>query len=200
MEPSVPVVPHRIRSSFVTSTAWILIATSGIGVFVTLLQTIFFFVLVKAQDLDNAMKAASTAGSIPGFMVFGITHIRSIAALMLLVFCVLFTIGVGFLRRYDWARKGVIAFCALSIVFNLASSIGQYFIMRPQMAPGALAQFQFLFTVMNIAAYALSFGFSVALIFLIKRLCSRPLLEEFGSYRPLDFEPKINAPFHSHLK
>jgi hypothetical protein len=178
------------RSSFVTVLAWISIVFSGFAVFVGVIQNIAINTIFPLQEMQNqaALGQAGAHGgpAMPAPMLFMLQHIQAIVALTLLSFILAFVISVGLLKRKNWGRIGFIAMMALGIAWNLGGLILQQQMFAAMNFPvqgddDMGADFGKMMTFMKIFSLVLTLGLTALNGWIIKRLCSAEIRQEFDA-------------------
>jgi hypothetical protein len=184
-EPAQLAVP---RSSFVTVLAWIFIAFAGFGTFISLLQNIMINTVFPLDQMRSAMSQAHSDQNMPAFAAFMFNNIRLFFAAFLIVSVSTLIAAIALLKRKNWARVLFIAILALGIVWNLGGLVVQQFFFAsmssipPNTPPEFRANFEAMgtmMTVMKIFSAVMAVGFSVLFAWIIKRLASVAIRQEF---------------------
>lgn len=169
------------RSTFVTVLAWIFIVLSGFGTLISLLQNIMIHLMFPASQMEQAM--AGQPADAPAFAMFMAANIRLFFAFFLLVSAATLFASVGLLRRWNWARWAFVGLMAVGIAWNIAGFGFQLFMfssMVPPDVPGPQAeQVRTMITAMLVVGGVMAAGMSVLFGWIIKRLLSRPIADEF---------------------
>ncbi|HET9206226.1 MAG TPA: hypothetical protein VFO28_08330 [Burkholderiaceae bacterium] len=171
------------RSLFVSVTAWV------------------FILLGFAASVLAVIQGASIASLLPGFNLQldarplqGLTkllagHLPWVAAVALALSIGTLVAAAGLLLRLEWARRAFIAVVGLAIVANLAGLWLQQELLQalidhtlsraalPREAAGVFGGFA---TVARAAAVALSVGTCLALAWIIARLSTQTVRQEFA--------------------
>jgi len=170
------------RSSFVTVLAWIFIVGGGFTTFISILQNVmltFFFPV-------DQMQTTKGAENMPAVALFMLNHMRLFFAAFLILSLTVFVSSIGLLKRKNWARVVFIVLFALGILWNVAGIFIQsaMFSAMPAPPPGApqefKAQMESMANVMLLFSLVLAVGVSVLFGWLIKRLLSPAILQEFS--------------------
>lgn len=182
------------RSTFVTVTAWIFIVLSGLATFVSLLQNVMLAFM--PQDVfDVAMHDTTFTSVMPEGARFVFAHFRLMVLLGFVLCLVTLVSSIGLLRRLNWARLVFIGLMGAGIVYNIAGVVLQQSFMPSLPAAAALdsafaadstlrasgEQFAEMMAGIRAVAVAFAVGFTVLFAFIIWKLVSRPIREEFAS-------------------
>jgi len=174
--------PTTVRSSFVTVLAWIVIVGGGFATFISVLQNVmltFFFPVDQMQTMQGAE-------NMPAVALFMLNHMRFFFAAFLILSLTVFASSIGLLKRKNWARVVFIGLFVLGILWNVASIFIQNAIFSAMPAPpsGApqefKAQMESMANVMLLFSLVMAVGVSVLFGWLIKRLLSPAIRQEFS--------------------
>ena len=181
------------RSTFVTVLAWIFIVLSGFATFIAVLQNVM--VSFMPRDFFNAaMQDSSFAHVMPPSTRFMMAHLQ-LFFLVFLVLCLLTLVtSIGLLQRRNWARLVFIGLMSLSILYNIAglvlqqsmmSSINSQFpidsVFKADSAFQATGlQFDQMMHAMRTTILVMTIGFVALFTWIIVKLVSRPVREEFS--------------------
>lgn len=176
------------RSGFVSVVAWIFIVLSGFGTLIGILQNVMVAFLFPMKEMQQAIHDPK-GPPVPPVAEFMFGHFQLIVATMLLVMATVLITSIGLLRRKNWARKLFIFFMALGIIWQLLGLAFQlvFFSEFPQMPPpGAPADFaggtQTVLVVIELLSVGMALTFTLLFGWIIKRLLSKEVKEEFGVY------------------
>lgn len=163
-------------STFVTVVAWIFIICSGLATLMSLMQNIMIHLMFN-KDKFSQMPEDMPAGS--AFM-FGNFQLIFLAFLLI---CILMLVSsIGLLKRKNWARLVFIFVLSIGILWSLASLIFQavFFSTMPEMAQSTeLQEFETMKSVMLWFTAIISIGFAILFGWIIKRLMSDTVKQEF---------------------
>lgn len=179
---TVPSVGVPQRSTFVTVVAWIFIVLAGFTTLMSLLQNIMFFTVMP---FDAMAPAGAEGEGMPAFMAFMLRHVRLFFLAFLLVCAATLAAAIGLLRRKEWARLAFIAMLGLGIAWNLGGMALQYWVVAPAMMgpseapPEFRAEFERATSVILAFSAAMALGFTVLFGWLIAKLRSQPVRQEF---------------------
>lgn len=190
---------HRPRSTFVTVVAWVFIIFSGFATFMSLLQNVM--VSFMPPDILNLPGRDTTfAHVMPSSGRFMMTHIR-LFVLVVLVMCMLtLTASIGLLQRRNWGRLMFIGVLSFGIVYNLASLVWQQSMMSSFTSQFPIdsvfkgdsgftadsafratgQQFDQMMSAIRSTILVMAIAFSALFGWIIVKLVSRPIREEFG--------------------
>ena len=171
------------KSQFVTILAWISIALSGFTTFISILQNIMITFMFPMEKMNEAFKNPKFANDAPKGFTFIFSNFRLIIFGFLLVSTITLVSSIGLLKRKNWARIIFICIMTLGILWNF---VGIYFqnLMMPKFSefpkgPGA-PDFEKVFLIMRIFSVIMAIGFSVLFGWIIKKLVSEKIKEEFS--------------------
>jgi hypothetical protein len=172
------------KSTFVNVLAWIFIVIGGFSTFIGILQNIMIYKLFPREEMAQAMNQAEQAQQIPPLFAFVFSHFDFIFLLVLLISLTSFVSAFALLKRRNWARLIFIALMAIGITWNVVGVGLQFFwfdSMNEMAAPqGAPPEFQEMMQILQWASVAMAVAFSALLGFIIKKLCSQQIREEFS--------------------
>jgi len=160
------------RSVFVTVVAWIFIVLSGFAVFVSIGQN----VMIWTHPGFNV--PATTSGSGAGFEGFLDENFRAFFLGFLGLTIVMLGSSIGLLRRKNWARMSIVALLALWVLWNVATLAMIYLF---GMQDGQLAAGQLHNVFIQLFMLVFLVAISVLLIWIIRKLLSPRIVEEFTS-------------------
>ncbi|MFC5300105.1 hypothetical protein [Azospira restricta] len=175
--------PTTARSSFVTVLAWIFIVGGGFTTFISVVQNVM---LTSFFPVDQ-MQTANGAENMPAVALFMLNHMQLFFAAFLVLSLTVFVSSIGLLKRKNWARVVFIGLFVLGILWNVAGIFIQnaIFSAMPAPPPGApqefKAQMESMANVMLVFSLVMAVGVSVLFGWLIKRLLSPEIRQEFSS-------------------
>ena len=193
-------VAENSKSTFVTVLAWIGIAFSGFGTFITIVQNIMLKFLMPKLPIEQLLNEHNTSVQIPEIARFMFQHflynhrhshqlfqhfdLFFLAALLISLFAL--TASIGLLKRKNWARIAFIAMLAIGIVWNLFSLAFQQTSMQklpfPLNAPGEFqSQMETMMTVMSIVSVIFGLALTAFYGWIIWKLRSAQIVNEFKS-------------------
>ena len=175
--------PHVLAppSAFVTVLAWILIVLTGLSSLMLVFQNIMVHTLLA----DPEMRAVMTEmpQGVPGqpMLKFMMGHMRTIAAVSLVLCLMAFSCAIALLQRRNWGRQAIIGFLALGIVYQLLSLGFAWFMWRDMGATVGFdhAQFQELLHSMQLVSSFFTLATSALFAWLIYKLRSPAVRAEF---------------------
>jgi hypothetical protein len=171
------------RSLFVTITAWLFIA------------------LAAMASLSALVQNAAVTSFLPGLTVVGdVTTLPLLTGLLLgylpwalgaglLMSLATLACAVGLLLRFEWARRVFIGLLILAILANVAGmwlqqevlqSVVDSTLSRAPLPPQAASVFDSLVTATRIASISISLGACLLLGWIIRRLMSPAIRQEFA--------------------
>jgi len=162
--------------------AWIFIIFGGFSIFISILQNIMIFLVFPRQEMKQKISEPGFADQIPAFVQFIFSHMEMIFLLVLIILIVSFVSAIALLKRKNWARIVFIVLFSLGILWNIGGLIAQLtffnFIpeaVRHNQAPG----FETMRIIMMIASVIIVLAVSTLFGWIIKKLLSEPIKEEF---------------------
>jgi len=168
------------RSTFVTVLAWIFIVGGGFATFISLLQALMF-AFVFPHDAFTAIDQSRGFGQMPAIWQFMFRNFLYLFMLFWMLAASTLISSIGLLRRKNWGRCIFIGIMAFAIFWNICGLGLQYLMMSSfPMAPTEGAEgFKVMTTVMLAATGLLAIAISVLCGWIIKRLLSPKIAEEF---------------------
>lgn len=176
-EPQVisPVPPPP--SSFVNALGWILILCGSCSACVTILKNIIFPPFLSKEELTEAMQQSSLIAKIM------FSHSEYIFLSGLILSIAMLVVGIGLLKRKNWARIITIVMVALGILFYAAILVLLFTLFSEMInvlgGEAGAGEIQKLLNFIQVFGTVLTGFFLVFHIFIIKKLCSAKIKEEF---------------------
>lgn len=157
------------KSTFVTVLSWLFIVGSAFATFGSLMQNIMFSVVFKDEFSKIPQNASFFAG-----------HFQVVLVVFFLLSILMLVASVGLLKRKNWARIIFIVFLAFGIVWMVGALVFQVFFFNtiPPEFPDD-PTFQKAQAFMNVFISIFSVVISALFIWIIKRLLSAEVKEEF---------------------
>ena len=183
----------RPRSTFVTVVAWIFIILSGFATVISLLQNLM--VRFMPRDMfDSAMQDSTFARVMPPAGRFMFAHLQLLVLCTFILAALMLAASIGLLHRRNWARLVFIGLLGLGIVYNLAGLVLQQSLMSSMTTQFPLdsassadstlrstaQQFDRMMAGFRVVMYVVTIGFAALFGWIIAKLLSRPIREEFG--------------------
>lgn len=171
------------RSTFVSVIAWLFIVLAGFSTFISMLQNIMINTVFSSHQMP--VSTAPGIEHIPAFLRFMLDHMQWFFLAFLAVSSGTLIAAVGLLRRKNWARLAFIGIFALGIAWNIAVLVLQQTMFSsmsgfPTSAPPDFrTEFNRMASVMQAVSVFMAFAFSVLFAWLIKRLLSGAIRDEF---------------------
>ena len=185
------------RSTLVTVVAWFLIVLGGFGTLMGILQNVFIHLALPADTFQIPLEAEQTK-QIPEFAKFMITNISVVFAIFVIIPLLMFSSGIGLLKRKNWARLTVITIMWLGVVWNLVSLAAQFifFSQVPMSIPeNVSAQLQSqidsmesMRQTMAIVSAVFALAISVLFAWIALRLSSPNIKAEFGALSSIPYK------------
>ncbi len=164
------------RSLFVTATAWVFILLGMLACLSALLQN---------AALASLMPAPAASGLV-GFLM---AHLPWVVAACVVLSLATLACAIGLLLRLDWARRAFIGLLAVAIVANLLGLWLQHEMMQSVVSstlstavlpPQALGVFDGFVTAVRVMAVVVTLGACGLLAWIIRRLMSNRVRQEFA--------------------
>lgn len=185
--------PTTPKSTFVTVVAWIFIVLSGFATFISLLQNVMFGIMPR-DLLNSTMQDTTLAQMMPSSARFMFAHFQLIVVLVFILCLITLLSSIGLLRRRNWARLVFIGLLGLGILYNIAGLVLQETMMSSFTPPFPMdsvfradstfrqtsQQFAQMMTGMRVVMFIFAVGFAALFAWIIAKLLSRPIREEFG--------------------
>lgn len=174
--------PPPRRSLFVNALAWIFIVLGGFTTAISILQVVMVRMMLRKEEVSRALEQAEQAKRMPAPLGFLFAHIDLYFAAVFVVSLVTLVSAVALLRRKNWARIVFIVLMSLGIAWNLAGLGFQLTVFdgMPHLASDGFAKdFERMILVLKIASVTMVVVFSVLFGWVIKRLVSPEVKEEF---------------------
>lgn len=170
------------RSAFVTAVAWVFIALSGFATLISILQNVMIYTFFPLDQMHAAMAQARQQHDMPALSFFMFEHIRELFAAVFVVTLATLIISVGLLKRRNWARILFICLLVFGILWNVAGVLWQVIFFRSMPLPpqaSVQSQMETMFIVMEIFSVVIAVAMSVLFLWIIKRLISPTIRDEF---------------------
>jgi hypothetical protein len=175
-------VMYSPRSTFVTVLAWLFIVLAGFATVIGILQNIMITVMFHEDEFARSMEQSKNVDKMPFFFKSFMAHPQYLFLAILVVFAVVFIVSIGLLKRKNWARLLFIAIMGLGIAWNAFAIFMQFsmFSSFPSPANDHFASgFKTMTIVMQIFLIILAIGLSVLFGWIIRKLASERIRNEF---------------------
>lgn len=183
----------RPRSTFVTVVAWVFIILSGFATFISLLQNLMVGFMPRDM-FDFATQDSTFARVMPPAGRFMFSHLQLLVLCTFILTALMLAASIGLLHRRNWARLVFIGLLGLGIVYNLAGLVLQQTMMSSMTSQFPLdsafsgdstfrataQQFHQMMAGFRVVMYVVTIGFVALFGWIIAKLLSRPIREEFG--------------------
>jgi hypothetical protein len=172
------------KSNFVNVLAWIFIIFGGFATFISILQNIMLHTIMPKKEMSQVIQQSSQDENIPAFAEFMFNHFDLFFLLFLVVSATSLISAIALLKRKNWARIIFIVLMSAGIAWNVFGLVFNFtmFNSMPEMAGGQATppEFQQMMQIMKFATVVMAVGISALFGFVIKKLCSRAIKEEFA--------------------
>ena len=166
------------KSSFINILAWTSIVFSGFGIVMGILQNILMQTVMKDNNFQDAIKESGQ--QLPPMMVAMFEHMDTIMMLTLILTIFIFVTSIALLKRKNWARVAFIVLLILNIVWTVVNGFMQFDMLKGMgQIEGVPPEFQQIQSVMGIVMGLMLIAMSILYLYLIKRLNSKEIKEEF---------------------
>ena len=178
------------RPVFVTVLAWIFIVISGFAVATSALQNALYWLVFPREAMRAATHGQAAHAAAPAVFEFVTGHFEWILLSFLVLALLMLVASIGLLRRKNWARLLFMALLAVGILWNVGGLLIQQMFFPPnlpsQMPADAREQFQNMQFAARAAGTVFALAMSVIFAWLIWRLRSPSLVNEFdrGPHTP----------------
>ncbi len=169
------------KSTFVTVLAWIFITLAGFATFISIMQNIMITLMFPVKEVTQSLNSPEIQKNMPASATFMFSNIRLFFFAFLVVSSTTLISSIGLLKRRNWGRVLFIAIMLLGIAWNIFTLVFQQFVM-PSMfeMPGPPeSNFKAMMTVMGIFTFFMALGISILFGWIIKRLVSSKIRQEF---------------------
>jgi hypothetical protein len=192
--PPMPSSTPAPKSTFVTVVAWVFIVQSGLATFISVLQNVMIGFMRRAF-VNGPMQDTGFDAIVPSGARFVFAHIQLLVLLLFLVCLATLVSSIGLLGRRNWARLAFIGLLGFGIVYIVAAlflqqsmisafhnsiPIGSMFAADSTFRQTGQQMAQML-VVMSISMFVLAVGLAVVFAWIIAKLVSPPIREEFLS-------------------
>ncbi|MBK7143851.1 MAG: DUF2127 domain-containing protein [Xanthomonadales bacterium] len=177
-----PAMNSPVKSGFITALGWTLVAFSGMGTMVSILQNIMLHTVFGGAGFDRA--STSMPPDMPWLFQWMMSNFAVFFALMLGVAVITLIASIGLLLRKNWARVAIIVLMIGSIASQLIGLHAQFSMMGHMRQPFAAApgapDMGAFFVAMAVFSAIFGLGFCVLFGWIAKRLMSPEIAAEFG--------------------
>jgi hypothetical protein len=166
---------------------------SGFATSISLLQNLMVGFMPRAM-FDSAMQDSTFGRVIPpaGRVMF--SHLQLVVVCVLILTALMLAASIGLLQRRNWARLVFIGLLGFGIVYNLAGLVLQQSMLSSMTSQFPLdsafradstfrstaQQFDQMMAGFRVVMYVVTIGFAALFGWIIAKLVSRPIREEFG--------------------
>ena len=181
--------PPPLRSQFVTVLAWLFIGMASFATLIAVLQNLMLQLLFLPEMHGHGMQALPPGLPAPAQWMFG--HIAWFFRAFLLVSATTLVAAIGLLRRHEWARRLFVGLMGFAIAYQLLGLVWQWWFMGSMtgfmQASGApadtAAMMHGFMRVAQVFGMLMALAFCVLFGWIIQRLCSAKLRDEFRPWR-----------------
>lgn len=180
------------RSTFVTVVAWVFIGLTSFATLISLLQNLMLqLVFVPLMQQQHVNMSQNLPHDMPVQMSWMFDHFIWLFRIFLLLSVSVLIASIGLLLRKEWARRLFIGLMAFGILYQIAGLFFQWWYMsavfdhlpmpsnpKPD-AVQAMQVMQGVMSVIRIFSALMSIGLSLLFGWIIKKLISAPIRQEF---------------------
>lgn len=164
------------RSTFVTVVAWVFIIGSGFGSLAAIMQVIAVSIMFSRDDLP-AMPA-----DVPLMTQLMYQYLNLVVYGFSLLVIFTFISAIGLLKRKNWARLTFIVILGFAIFWQLGSIAMQLAFFPEITATGeGFKHFDNIYRLFQVFAIVTGIGVSGIFAWIIKKISTSPIAEEFTS-------------------
>jgi hypothetical protein len=172
------------KSTFVNVLAWIFIVLGGFATFMSILQNIMIHTVFPKFELNQELQHADEAEQIPAFAEFMFNNFDLFFMFFFLVSATSLISAIALLKRKNWARIVFIVLMSVGIVWNISGLVLQFTMFNSisELNGGQVPppEFQNIMNIMKIASVIMVVAISALFGFVIKKLCSQQIKDEFA--------------------
>jgi hypothetical protein len=162
------------KSTFITVLAWILIVLTGFSTLITIMQNIMVQLMFDKNEFRGGLDSPDEFPDI----IFANFHVFMF--LMGLIIIYSFISAIGLLKRKNWARISYVGLFGFGILYMLSMVGYQYvFFDNNSMWRSPMGKIDPVFITMGIFTLIFTLGMSFLFGWLIKRLTSGKVKQEF---------------------
>ena len=184
-QPQLGATAPESKSTFVTVLAWVFIIGSAFSTLMSLLQT--FIVRSFQGQFQTAFKDTTFSAHTPAGAKFLFGHFELFIVFLFALSVVTLVASIGMLRRRNWARLVFIGVLGFGVLYSVAGLFFQRSMMSGMQLPAAhdaqaqafQAQWQSTLDAFRVFMVILTLAIAGLLAWIIARLCSRRIREEF---------------------
>lgn len=180
------------RSTFITVLAWIFIGLTSFATLISLMQNLMLqLVFAPLMQQQHVQISQNLPHDMPAQMGWMFDHFIWIFRIFLLLSVWVLIAAIGLLLRKEWARRWFIGLTAFGILYQIAELFFQWWYanavfdhlpMPPNPKPDVAQMMQVMqgfMTVIRIFSALMSIGLSILFGWIIKKLISAPIRQEF---------------------
>jgi len=169
------------RSTFVTVVAWIFIVFAAQATVISLMQNVMLMVVFSDEDFAQSWTEMVEHEETPASAKYMFSGAWAMFFGFFIVSLVTLLSAIGLLRRRNWARRVFIFLLSFGIAWSIGS-IAFIFLFGHKMADVQPDdQFITMMRMMQVMVFVWALGFSALLTWIIKKLLSPQIRQEFVS-------------------
>ncbi len=168
------------KSIFINVLAWIFIVLSGFSTFIGILQNIMIYFIFPKKEVGGAIEQSANAPEMPAFVEFIFNHLDLLFLFFLLLSLASFISAIALLKRKNWARIIFIIIMSLGILWSVFGLVMQFTMFESFPQGGQVPpEFESMQSITQIASVIMAVVLISLFGFVIKKLCSKSIIEEF---------------------
>jgi hypothetical protein len=164
------------RSTFVSVLAWIFIIGAGFGSVIGIMQIIMVSTMFSGDELSSMPADA------PAFAKIMQQYFHLFVYGFFAITLFTFISSIALLKRKNWARLAFVVILAFGVIWQIGSLFLQFYIFSdfPEMPNQEhFEEFERMHNMMRWFTAVIAIGISGLFIWIIKKLTSQPIINEF---------------------
>lgn len=178
-----PMTETPRKSNFVSILAWVFIALSAGATALSALQNLMLYLVFPRAEMKAALESGARVEHIPWVARVMMSNFELFVGAFLFLAVLMLIVSIGLLRRWNWARRLIIIFMGLGILWNLVGIAVQYWLFAEptvDVAPEFAAGMQTLLIVLRVFTAIVALVMSGLMAWVMWRLTRPAVAAEFG--------------------
>ncbi len=165
----------QIKSNFITVLSWLLIVFNGFGLLMAVMQNIMVHIMF---DRDEFKQVPNSPDGFPSFILSNFNFFILLIGLLIMYS---FISSIGLLKRRNWARISYIVLFGVGIIYMTTMMVFQWILSQNFNSEfkSSNDEFETMFIIMRIFMLVFTIGMSGLFGWLIKKLLSKSIKNEF---------------------
>ncbi|THB76766.1 MAG: hypothetical protein D6B25_08975 [Desulfobulbaceae bacterium] len=169
-----------MKSTFVTTVAWLFIVLAGFSTFMTGLQNIMLFFFFPKQEIKQQMAVHHSSDQIPDLFMFLFSYFDYFFLLAFVTSATMLIGAIGLLKRKNWARITFMTLISLGVLWNIFGIFMQFYASSSMSEFGHQPlEFKMMQNVILGVSAAMALVFTSLFVWIILKLNSEPIKREF---------------------